>query len=67
MCKTLCLSPIIPFRIQLSGEFLEVQWLGLDTFIVVNWVQSLVREIKFHGMAKKKKKKARKVIRNRMT
>ena len=42
------------------GEFLEAQWLGLDAFIVVNWVQSLVRELKFHGMAKKKKKKGKK-------
>ena len=40
------------------GNFLVVQWLRLGTFTAVEWVQSLVKELrshKFHGVAKKQK------------
>ena len=40
-------------------NYLAVQWLGLGTFIVVAWVQSLVGELRFHktnGTAKKPQK-----------
>ena len=40
-------------------NYLAVQWLGLGTFIVVAWVQSLVGELRFHkphGTAKNNQK-----------
>ena len=40
------------------GTSLEIQWLGLDAFTSVAWVQSLVGELrsrKPHGMARKKR------------
>ena len=41
-----------------------VPWLGFQAFNVIAWVQSLVRELRFHkphGTAKKKKKKYKEV------
>ena len=38
-----------------SGNFLAVQWLGLDTLIAVTQVQSLVRELRFHKNKNKNK------------
>ena len=43
----------------ITGNSLEVQWLGLGTFTAVAWVQSLVTELRSHklcGMIQKKKK-----------
>ena len=42
------------------GNSQVVQWLGLDAFTAVAWVQSLVEELrsyKLYDMVKKKKKK----------
>ena len=43
---------------QIPGNSLVDQWLGLGTFPAEAWVQSLVRELRSHmlsGMAKKEK------------
>ena len=45
------------------GNFLVVQWLRLSTFTAVEWVQSLVKELrshKFNGVAKNKKQQQQK-------
>ena len=47
------------------GNSRVVQWLGLSPFTVVAWVQSMVRELRYHELcdtAKGKNKNSRKTL-----
>ena len=41
-----------------SGSFLLIQWLGLQAFTAVAWVQSLVGKLRSHKPARPLKKNA---------
>ena len=46
------------FKKLSSGSFLMVQWLGLQAFTAVAWVQSLVGKLRSHKPAHPLKKSA---------